>query len=380
MNNAGVFISRLRAIRSEQGLSQTKLARQTGLTRQAVGSIEAGRYLPNTLVALRLARVLGCAVEDLFAERASITRPLTLASTTAVTAGARVSVTRIRNSLVGYPLTGASSLQDGLAVGQGLLGKDTSHRSRRATVRLLVSERQLDHSAMLLGCDPAFPLLSAHVQHRGDIQLQGHFASSQRALNAIGDGEAHIAGCHLLDLAKDECNITQATLALGRMGGLVVTFASWEQGLMVARGNPKHIRSVADLACRGVRLANRDAGSGSRHLLDGLLASAGIKADAINGYAHCSASHLEAARRIQAGIADVAVGLRAVADACGLGFKPLVLVRCDLVIPRDHLAHPAVVGVLETLSSRSLREDLAALPGYESSGTGAVVLDIPEAA
>ncbi len=378
---------RLRFLRTARGLGQAELARQAGVTRQAIGVIEAGRYFPNTLVALRLARILNCTVEDIFGEADVGSQPLTLASTTAAPLGARVSVARIHDRLVGYPLIGATALQDGLAVAQGLISqrRGKSRRPARpgqhpASVRLLVSERQLDQTALLLGCDPAFAVLCAHIALRGDVRVQSHFASSQRALDALRNREAHVAGCHLINLADGESNIAQATRALGPAGGLVVTFARWEQGLMVARGNPKRIRAVSDLARRGVVLVNRELGSGSRHLLDGLLIKEGVSTRAINGYGTRSTSHFDAARRIQNGLADAAIGLRAVAEACGIGFEPLAMVRCDLVIPRDHLTHPAIRGMLETLNSSSLRDDLRALPGYESATTGTIVVDLPHAA
>ncbi|MER3449618.1 MAG: XRE family transcriptional regulator, partial [Chloroflexota bacterium] len=60
------LVSCVRAVRLARGISQAELARRAGITRQALSAVEAGHYLPNTAVALRLARALGCRVEDLF--------------------------------------------------------------------------------------------------------------------------------------------------------------------------------------------------------------------------------------------------------------------------------------------------------------------------
>ena len=86
------------------------------------------------------------------------------------------------------------------------------------------------------------------------------------------------------------------------------------------------------------------------------------------------------ARAVAAGTADAAIGLQAVAATCDLDFVPLSAVRCDLVIPRDLLAHPAVTAVLEVLASRPFRDELAALPGYHVERTGDVIADLAASA
>ena len=69
------LICRLKQMRQSRGLSQSRIAELVGVKRQAIYDIESGRYLPNTEVALRLARHLACRVEDLFSEEAHSRRP-----------------------------------------------------------------------------------------------------------------------------------------------------------------------------------------------------------------------------------------------------------------------------------------------------------------
>jgi molybdate-binding protein len=185
---------------------------------------------------------------------------------------------------------------------------------------------------------------------------------------------------HLPDRASGDFNVAQARRVLARTGGLVVTYASWEQGFVVPPGNPKGLRGVADLARPEVRLVNRELGSGSRALIDELLAGARVPPSALSGYDRVVTSHLAVARAVGSGAADVGIGLRALAHACGLDFVPLADVRFDLVIPRDHLEHPAVAVLLEVLQSRALRTELAALPGYSVGRMGTALADLPSAA
>jgi len=146
-----------------------------------------------------------------------------------------------------------------------------------------------------------------------------------------------------------------------------------EEGLMVAPGNPHHIRSVADLANPAVRLVNREPGAALRGLLDDGLQRLGILPARVNGYDILVAGHVEGAQAVAMGRADAALGLRAVARAWGLDFVPLETVRCDLVIPEDLIGQPSVAIVLDTLNSLAMRRELAALDGYQAACSGTVI-------
>lgn len=369
MNDTDNIICRLKLMRQQKGWTQSEMGKRVGLKRQAIYDIESGRYLPNTAVALRLARVLGCRVEDLFAEESAETvRPVALIESPET--GCRIGVTQVRGKLVGYPLEGRFSLNEGFQAAGGLLGSEGKN------VHLLQPEERLSKTALLLGCDPAFPILSAHVAHAaGEARLHCRFASSHRALEILAAGGAHMAGTHLHNTGPGEANTELAQKILGKTSGLVVAFAHFEEGLMVARSNPMGIRSVADLAGVEVQLVNREPGAALRVLLDDCLDRTGIPGHAVKGYDLLVKNHTEGAQRVAYGMADASIGLRAVAKAFGLDFVPISSVRCDLVIPGDLLEHPAVKAALDALQSRALREELRALPGYESSCTGKVIAE-----
>lgn len=150
----------------------------------------------------------------------------------------------------------------------------------------------------------------------------------------------------------------------------LVTFAVWEQGRMVAAGNPKGIHTVADLVHQDVTLSNREPGSGARGLLEAELARPGLAPHATIGYRTEVRGHRAAAEAVAAGLADAAVGVRAAAYALGLDFVPLARERYDLVTPARFRDLPAVQAVLETLTSRL---EVEALGGYDASRRGDVV-------
>lgn len=369
--SAPALRTRLREIRTARGLSQHGLAERCALTRQSVGAIEAGRYVPNTGVALALARALGCRVEDLFAlPDAPDTVPVELAETRSGTR--RLAVASVRGRRIAHPLVAERELHAGFPSADAIL--DAGPGSSRA--RLLAPERELDGTALLLGCDPGLAVLRAHVERRNPgVRLRCLSAASRRALSQLAAGHAHVAGTHLRDPVTGVHNLPQARRALAKTGGLLVRFASWEQGLAVAAGNPKRVRGVSDLARPRLRFVNRERGAGVRALLDELLAAEGIATADVSGYEREVATHVAAAACVASGGADVALSLRATADAFGLGFVPLAAADFDLAIPADMTSHPAVATLLDLLNDGALRRDLGGITGYDVTRTGTVVAE-----
>jgi molybdate-binding protein/DNA-binding XRE family transcriptional regulator len=351
--------SNVRAVRVAKGWSQHHLAELAGLTRQTIVAIETGRYTPNTAVALRLAQALACRVEDLFLLPERLVQRRAVLAGGRCNAGARVVVATVGDRFVAHQLKGLFAPADGVALNSA------------PDVQLFITPEQAERTAFLVGCDPSLGMLATWVSRRaGDARLVWLPGSSQAALDALRHSTAHVAGIHLRDPKTGEFNVPQARRALAKGGGLVVSYAGWEQGFIVQRGNPKKLGSVGDLARRGVRLINREPGSGSRALLDQLLAGACIRPESIAGYDRVVSSHMAVARAVADGAADLGIGLRAVASAVGADFVPLADARFDFLIPSEHLDHPAIRVLLDVMQSASLRAELSALPGYSVSETG----------
>jgi molybdate-binding protein len=274
---------------------------------------------------------------------------------------------KVRDRLIAYPLDHKWMSGEGFQSADGLLQEDCH------CVRLLHPEETLDKKALLLGCDPAFSILSSHVSRsQSGAKLQCRFAQSIGALEALSSGFAHVAGTHLHNVSDKESNLDQARTTLGEMNAKVIGFSSFQEGFMVQHGNPYAIRTVGDLPS-GIRFVNREPGAALRFLLDDRLNGFGISPETIDGYDRLVFSHNEGARMISFGLADAALGLLAVAIAHGLGFVPLEVVRCDLVIPTDQMEHPAIRIMLELLQTRELREELGSLPGYDIIHMGTLI-------
>ena len=193
---------------------------------------------------------------------------------------------------------------------------------------------------------------------------------SLEGLLALRQGNATIAGCHLLDPDSGEYNLPFVKHFFPDRMVSLFTLCYREQGLIVAPGNPKGIRSLEDLSRPEITLANRIQGSGTRIWLDRQLQRLGIPTSSVRGYDKTIQTHTALAESIASGQADTGLGLRAAAQQAGLDFIPLFEERYDLVVPEEQLDNPALSVVLDRLSSGPFRKLMAGLGGYNPERAG----------
>jgi molybdopterin molybdotransferase/putative molybdopterin biosynthesis protein len=362
--------SRVRAARLERGIGQGQLAAEAGISRQALGAIEAGAYTPNVAVALRLAQALGKTVEALFADPAFDNVNAILiegAGARRSGAGTHVGLVRVGGRLVAVP---RPSLGLNLLPAGGMIEQFSAGKARVTAFR---TPAEIDATLSIAGCDPAVAVLSDFLAHRTPfVEIVGTQCSSYSALEIVAAGRAHVGGTHLRDPGGGQYNLAAVRRRFGRRPVMVISFARWELGLASRPGAPR-INAIADLARPGLRIVNRQQGSGARIALDEALAEAGIDSASLSGYDSEVAGHLEVAAEIAAGRADAGLTLRVAADPFGLSFTPLREERYDLVIPRRELESPAVKALVEALSSSRLASEVSRLCFYDTSEMGKVL-------
>jgi putative molybdopterin biosynthesis protein len=205
------------------------------------------------------------------------------------------------------------------------------------------------------------------------VEIVSAAASSTVALGWLAEGKVHIAGCHLEDPRTGEFNLPFLRDEYPADDFSVVTFARWEEGLVIAPGNPKGIRTIDDLASKRLRFVNRQTGSGSRALLDKLLKKAGMRARQVSGYDRIADGHLAAAYRVLSGDVDACLATRSAARAFGLDFVPLQSERYDLVMRKRTEDLPAIKSFLDVLQRAALRRMLELVAGYDTGETGKLV-------
>lgn len=204
---------------------------------------------------------------------------------------------------------------------------------------------------------PPYPLASTHVGSLGGIM-------------AIKENMTHIAGSHLLDPDTGEYNTGYIQKYLAGMEIALITLAHRQQGFMVPRGNPKNIQNVHDLVRDDVLFINRQAGSGTRVLLDYELGKAGLDGDRVEGYDNEEYTHMSVAVAVLTGKADTGLGILAAARALQLDFIPVTEERYDLIIPEEYLSLPAVKQLLVIINSAPFKKTVEKMGGYSTRETG----------
>ena len=195
---------------------------------------------------------------------------------------------------------------------------------------------------------------------------------SMGGLQALRRNLCHMASSHLMQDNGEGYNFDFADREFDNMPAMV-NFCKREQGLLVAKGNPKKIHSVADLARPGLKIVNRPNTTGTRLLLDRELEKAGIKGNDITGYHHEVAKHIDIGLEILSGHADTGPAIRYVAALLDLDFIPLRWERYDLLIDKNRFFDQGVQLFIGMLHENDFTEAAAAFAGYDLSMSGKMV-------
>jgi len=196
---------------------------------------------------------------------------------------------------------------------------------------------------------------------------------SQAGLIAIRKHEAHIAGTHLLDPETGSYNLTAIGDYLQGEQVVLIHWVEREQGLMVQRGNPLRIESLADLQGRKVRYVNRQKGAGTRVLLDYHIKKLGIEPNEIYGYDQEEYTHLSVASAVASGRADCGLGIAAAAKALYLDFIPLYQEEYDIITRASDYESELLLPFFDLCSDPVFKEMIMKMPGYRVDHMGEIV-------
>jgi DNA-binding XRE family transcriptional regulator len=328
---------RVRRRRLAVGWSQADLAARAGVSRQAVGALEAGRHLPRVDAAVALARELGLTVEELFA--AGSPGQVLNAVGGEVGDGRLVRAASVGDRTVVVPLPS-------IADGETWIRPDGVVRGGR----LELLEGADLHGFLVAGCDPALGILAGLAPDRGPGRILPVVTSSAIARAALSDGRVHAAVVHDV--------VAPAPEQADRVHRLPL--AMWRTG--VAASPDRHGVLAAALDGRGP-VVQREDGAAAQAAYRRALAAA----DRPVPTGPVARGHLDAARRAsEEGVA--AVTIEPVARALGLTFHPLETHTVELWIDAAAVDHPGARALGELLASVRLRSHLRVLPGYDLAG------------
>ena len=196
---------------------------------------------------------------------------------------------------------------------------------------------------------------------------------STEGLIALEKGYTDIAWSHLLDPKTGEYNIPYLERLVPSIKAVVVNLFFRELGFVIVRGNPLGINGFEDLNRKGIRFINRQAGSGTRLLLDHRLGKAGIRAESIVGYEQEVSTHMEVGLSILSGAADTGIATAAVSSLLGLDFIPVTRERFDMVLDQSVFFQKGVQAFVEVLNGDMFRRRVEHLGGYDFQSAGRIL-------
>ena len=298
----------------------------------------------------------------------------------------RVKLGRVGEKMVATPVQRGAGVISSLVRADGLVliprFSEGLNAGAQVDVELLRSLKEIENTIVAIGShDLTLDLMASHLRRVGaqgapPVNLSSSHVGSLGGLQALRRGETHLAGSHLLDEASGNYNVAYIQRYLPDLPVVLVNLVGRVQGLMVAPGNPKQVRSLEDLTRREVGFVNRQRGSGTRVLLDYKLKELGIEPDRIKGFDREEYSHLAVAAAVNGGAADAGLGILSAARALKLDFVPLANEQYDLVIPREHFESELLKPLLALIEDAEFRREVDSLGGYDTSRMGEVVAEI----
>ncbi|MED5619360.1 substrate-binding domain-containing protein [Ideonella sp. BN130291] len=207
---------------------------------------------------------------------------------------------------------------------------------------------------------------------KAQVPVDLKYVGSQEAVVALHAGECDVSGFPVPIGNYEQPVVEYYRRWLDRREHCVIHVATRRQGLMLAPGNPKRIYSLKDLARPGVRYINRQQGSGTRLLLDLMLAHEAVDRSRITGYTQCEYTHAAVAAYVASGMADAGLGVETPARRFRLEFLPLQTENYFLLCRRPALESPLVQDLLRVLRDPAFSKAVNELPGYDAARAGEV--------
>jgi len=291
-----------------------------------------------------------------------------------------VNIARISDHPVAYPLNRGAGLSSILVKSDGVVhiprGSEGLEAGALCQVALSRSPRVIDHTLVCLGShDMSIDFLIDVLMKEQGIRLVSTNVGSMGGIMSLHRRETHCAGIHLLDYNTGEYNVSYLDKYLPNEKVLLINLVKRQQGLVVKKGNPLHIRGIQDLSRPDVRYINRQRGAGTRLLLDYLLSRENINTQEINGYNREEYTHLAVASSIKNDACDTGMAIYASAKVMNLDFIPIEVERYDLCILTDLLSKQQLEALLEAIHSPLFRARVMAFGGYELDQSGMIMYE-----
>ncbi len=291
----------------------------------------------------------------------------------------RVKLGRVGEKLIATPLTRGAGVVMSLVRADGMLvipqNSEGIDAGEKIGVKLLKNIEDINNTIVCTGShDPILDLLANEIHSASpELYMASAHVGSMGGIMALQKGEAHMAGIHLLDEETGTYNASYIKRYFGEGKIALVKLVDRIQGFIVKKGNPKNVRTFADLTRQDVAFVNRQKGSGTRMLLDFNLRKSNIASRDIAGYDREEFTHMAVAAAVAFSDIDAGLGVYSAAAALDLDFIPLYREEYDLAVPVEYLEQPNIKVLLDIIRSREFRDKVNKIKGYSTDKTGQIV-------
>lgn len=242
--------------------------------------------------------------------------------------------------------------------------REAREKSRRIEEGLLASGSN----------DPILDMLLTHIKKAyPEFYIFTANTGSTEGLKILNKGYTDIAWSHLFDPSSGVYNIPFLSVYLPDRKAIVVNLFHRDLGFLVARRNPLKIHGFKDLTRKDVRFINRQAGSGTRILLDDRLKKQRLPAAKIRGYEREVYTHFEVGLSILSKDADVGIATAAVSKLLGLSFLPITRESFDMILDQPTFFRKGVQAFMDVLQSKEFRSRVEPLGGYDFKDSGKIL-------
>lgn len=292
----------------------------------------------------------------------------------------RVKLGAVGNKIVAIPLPRGAGCITSITEADGIIRVPNNVEGIKpqesATVELLHPLSLIKNTIVAVGShDNTLDIIADQIKAgHSSLTLSSSHVGSMGGLMAIKKRVCHLAGSHLLDIDDGSYNISYIKKYLPNTKVKLINLVFRDQGLIVSPENPKAIKGIEDLDRNDITFINRQAGSGTRILLDYKLNQLGMEPEKISGYDNEEFTHMSVAVAVLSGSVDVGLGIFAAAKALNLDFIPVVTEQYDLIIPEEYFEWENIQVLLETISTKKFKDRVEALGGYSTEKTGEIIL------
>jgi putative molybdopterin biosynthesis protein len=291
----------------------------------------------------------------------------------------RVNLGLVGEQIIANPLPRGAGTITSLTRADGIIRipaeAEGLNQNEPVQAELLRDEQVVSQTVVIVGShDNTLDLLGNFLTRRFPrFRLTSSNVGSTGGLMALKRGIAHLAGSHLLDPETGEYNTTYINRLIPDLPVKGLNLVFRQQGLILPKGNPKEIKGLEDLTRPDLTLINRQAGSGTRILLDFRLKELGIDPAGIRGYEDEEFTHMAVAVNVLSGRADVGLGIFAAARALDLEFIPVVQERYDLIIPESYWEEEKIQALVKVIRSKEYQDAVLGMGGYDLTQTGQIL-------